>query len=131
MVFAADPTITRVFAVAGAPIIVQIPAKAGDRSSHFDVDSIVDGQPLRFNLDWNGKYGWFALDILRTHGRLRKIYPTVDELVTIRNFNEANLDNPDAQVGLIDLSGEEAAASLENIGDTHHILIVPGKVVKT
>jgi hypothetical protein len=109
-----------------------IPAvKIVRRSTDFAAIVRIAGTSYQFLFSWNGLHGYYSMKIVRDDNRvLLQRWPETGEFTDpIRNFSLKNPEMPDARIAILDTTGENAALSPANFGDTHFVAIMLGRVV--
>lgn len=89
----------------------------------------IEGEIVQFNFSWNGYKQYYSLDILRADNRrIFKWYPTANEYILVRNFNETDPDIPDAMIAVVDTTGEELQPRPSLMGKSHLVSLFLGEV---
>lgn len=108
---------------------VRPPKQVVAQGTDFGLQARIHNHEYGFAFSWNGTFGYYSLDVFRDGIHLQKLYPQPDEHNDpIRNFDPDSTLAPDAIVVLADVSLEESQATPDNLGVTHTVLVLLGRV---
>jgi hypothetical protein len=96
------------------------------RNEAFGVSVNLDGRRVEFVFEWNGKHKFYSMNMMTPDGNLRKLYPRVGEIYTLRGFNPASESKRDAKVFLTHREGRLIEPDPKTLSDNYHINVLLG-----
>lgn len=115
--------------------LVIIPEGLPLEGTDFGVGTTIGGNTYEFVFSWNSNYRYYSLTIAGESGILWKGYLEEDTPFLVRNFNQDDVERPDAYVVVMDIDDEDntkaTAPTPSTLGERHQLFVMRGEVERT